>query len=103
MTVPVVVSVAVVLAGLGNRIVLTAACYVWAAFAHLTCLSSISLGWRELLPRPVSALRWLAGFASGIGMFFVVYWGTVHQWTIDWHGIRYHIGKGGRVKRMEQL
>ena len=75
---------------------------VLAAAAHLGALAAVVLGWRELLPRPVPALRWLAGFGLGMGMFALVYVRSVRATGILWHGIWYEVGKGGRVENMRR-
>ncbi len=64
---------------------------------HLALLCTVVLSWRELLPRPVPALRWLAAFALGIGMFCWVYLRSIPARSILWHGRVYRVGRGGRV------
>ena len=74
---------------------------LWAC-VHLATLSAVVLAWRELLPRPTSALRWLAGFTLGMGMFTRVYVESIAAHGILWHGIWYRVGNGGRVEEMRR-
>ena len=58
--------------------------------------------WRALLPRPVPLWRWCLGFAEAVRMFTLVYLDSIRAHGLLWHGIRYEVGRGGVVLRMER-
>ena len=58
--------------------------------------------WRQLLSLPVSMRFWCLGFAEAISMFALVYLDSVRARGLLWHGIRYEVGRGGRVLRTER-
>ncbi len=100
---PVVFSCFTILGGLTNILDIEHAWYSILAIAHLGILSYIVLGWRELLPRKTPAKAWLMAFSLGIFMFARVFIQTLSAWSIDWHGIRYHVKKNGKLIRMEKI
>ncbi len=100
---PVCMSFLCILGGCVGLLSFGTAWYVCVALLHLGVLGAICLVWRELLPRKPAAVQWLFGFATGVSMFFTVYMCTVRSWSIDWHGIRYHVAPGGRVLTMKKI
>ncbi len=103
MALPVCFSCLYILGGLTN---ILPSSYGWAvifACVHLGILSSIMLYWRTLLSQKVPAVAWLKAFFFSCGMFFKVYISTVKIWHIDWHGFRYHVAKGGKVRHLRKL
>lgn len=94
MAAPAAVSLAAVAGGLSGLVPDPAFLF---GLVHLTLLCAVVLGWRELLPRKVPALRWLGAFALGVGMFCLVYLRSIPARTILWHGRVYRVGRGGRV------
>lgn len=107
MTVPPVLSALFVLAGMLGMLPPTAAWLTLGGLTHWIVLIWVMLGWRHLQPgtppfRLVNARAWLTAFALACGMFATVYVTTFRRWTLSWHGIRYHVGKGGRVMDIEQ-
>ncbi len=102
MTIPVLISYLCLLAGMSDTLPITAGWAVFFAAVHLFALSAIILGWRECSPRKVSTWPWLKAFYLSSFMFFKVFLLTLRAWHIDWHGIRYYVTKGGKVRRMEK-
>ncbi len=100
---PVVFSCFTIFGGLTNMLAAENAWYSIFAVVHLGVLSSIVLGWREMLPRKTSSKAWLTAYTLGIFMFAWVYIQTLRAWVIDWHGLRYHVSKGGKLIRMEKI
>ena len=91
-----------ILGGLTNALPPAAAWLSLGGAAHLGALTGIVLYWRHFSPRRAPALAWLKGFALAVGMFARVYAATIRANGILWHGIRYTVGKGGTVLRMER-
>ena len=55
-----------------------------------------------LLSKPVPLLGWCLAFVDAVRLFTSVYWQSLKAWSIEWHGIRYEVGKGGVVLRSER-
>ncbi len=102
MTAPVVISCLFLLGGLTNVLSMQSSWAVIFAFVHLFTLSSIVLAWRSLVPNKVPAFAWLKAFYVSCAMFLKVFFLTIKVWHIDWHGIRYYVVKGGKVRHMEK-
>ncbi len=100
---PVMLSCIIILGGLTNMLDFNNAWFVILSMLHLVILSKIALGWQELLPRKTSTKAWLGAFALGLMTFAWVYINTLRTWHIDWHGIRYHVAKGGRLLSIQKL
>ncbi len=77
--------------------------YSLFAFVHLSVLSLIALGWRELTPSSPPWIAWLKAFFLGSGVFFMLFISSMKTWKIDWHGLRYTVEKGGKVRHIEKL
>ncbi len=96
---PVVISLCIILLGIFDAPIQPF--YVLGAFMHLSLLLCIMLQWRKGLPCAINALSWIKGFTLGMAMLLKVYVHTIKVWHIDWHGIRYHVVKGGVVRHMQ--
>lgn len=59
-------------------------------------------GWRCQIGAPGALWRWLAAFALSAALFAEVYLRTIPARGILWHGIRYRVGRGGRVLEMRR-
>lgn len=101
MCLPTLGSVSLLLGGATHMV--KAPWLVLVAAAHLAVLSSVVLGWRELVNGAPAPWRWLAGFGLGVGMFTFVYVQSIRATGLLWHGIWYRVGKGGRVEDMRRL
>ncbi len=99
LTLPVIFSCCIILLGIFDAPIQPF--YVLGAFVHLSLLIYIMLQWRKGLPCAINALSWIKGFTLGMGMLLKVYVYTMKVWYIDWHGIRYHVAKGGVVRHMQ--
>ncbi len=69
-------------------------CYVF-----LAGLVSAVLALRSTNRLPVSAIKWVGAFLPLLGLASFVYLRSIVVKHIDWHGRRYHPGKGGVVVR----
>lgn len=90
---------------------------IWAMFAGILglgnatapflalcwlCLCCWFIGdWRRFLQRPVAPSRWLIAFFCAIVMFAATCAKTLFKQDIIWQNIKYSVGKGGRVKKIE--
>ena len=72
-----------------------------AVFWLAALVSALHL-WRGLLSKPVPLLGWCLAFVDAVRLFTSVYWQSLKAWSIEWHGIRYEVGKGGVVLRSER-
>ncbi len=100
---PVIISCLFVVGGIVNILPASMSFYSLFALIHLGILSLIVLGWRELVSPAPPFWAWLKAFFLGSGAFFVIFMRTLTTWKIDWHGIRYTVGKGGKVRHIEKL
>ncbi len=103
MTLPVAISCLYIIGGLTNILPISAGWGTLLACMHLGLLASIVLRWRELTPRKAPAFAWLKAFFLSSGMFLKVYINTLQAWHINWHGYRYDVQKGGKVRHMKKL
>ena len=58
--------------------------------------------WRGMLSRPVSLWPWFLAFVEAAAMFAWVYLDSLRARALSWHGIRYDVGRGGRVLRTDR-
>ncbi len=100
---PVVVSCLFIVGGALNLFSVSMGHYSFFGMAHMVILSLIVLGWRELITPTAPLLAWLKAFFAGSGVFLLLFLGTITKWSIDWHGIRYNVEKGGKVRHIQKL
>jgi hypothetical protein len=67
-------------------------------------LGGASFAWmlRRLHPEPGAPISWILGVFLSIFMSAWSHGRTLWTRTVDWKGIRYHVGAGGRVLGMER-
>jgi hypothetical protein len=73
------------------------------AVLHLCLLGLFALNLREFADNPPPGRAWLAAFALNLWMLGRVYVGSIAARTLRWHDTLYHVGKGGRVRRLETV
>jgi cellulose synthase/poly-beta-1,6-N-acetylglucosamine synthase-like glycosyltransferase len=75
---------------------------VWGALLYAGGLAGLLHVWRGFLSVPVPLLPWLRAFFCAAGMFVYVYTRSITATGIVWHGIRYAVGRGGKVIAMRR-
>ena len=73
------------------------------ALLWIALLSVILHLWRGLLRHSISFVRWFLSFFDAVAMFVLVYIHSLSARSIVWHGLRYVVGRGGTVRRVERL
>ncbi len=100
---PVALSCIIIIGGLTNMLDFDNAWFVIFSVAHLAILSKIALKWREMLPTKPSAKAWLIAFFCVLIILAWTYAKTLRAWSIDWHGKRYHVAKGGKLLSIQKI
>ncbi len=100
---PVVISCLCIFGGALNLFPMGMGHYSIFGIIHMTLLSLIVLGWRELTLPAAPLVAWLKAFFLGSVVFLLLFLSTVRKWNIDWHGFRYSVGKGGKVRNIQKL
>ncbi|MDR2743948.1 MAG: glycosyltransferase [Desulfovibrio sp.] len=75
---------------------------VWGSLLYAGILAGLLHAWRGFLPVPVPLLPWLRAFVCAVGMFIYVYARSIPATGLAWHGIRYEVGRGGKVIGMRR-
>ena len=100
MAVPPLAAVFILLGGLLH---ISSGPAVLLALLWIVLLSVILHSWRGLLRHSISFVRWFLSFFDAVAMFAVVYIRSIPARSIVWHGLRYVVGRGGTVRRVERL
>ena len=90
---------ALVVAGMMN---LTSALSATASALYLTLLTAVLLQIRLLHPLPCPPVRWLAAGAVFLLVFGAALVAAALRREIQWRGITYQVGRGGRVLALRQ-
>lgn len=100
MAVPPLTAVFILLGGLLH---LSSGPAVLLALLWVALLAVILHLWRGLLRHSISFVRWFLSFFDAVAMFALVYIRSLPARSIVWHGLRYVVGRGGTVRRVERL
>ena len=74
-----------------------------SAIVFLAGVLCFGLALRRLHPRPGNRARWLAAIFLAIWMSSWSHMRTLFARTVDWKGVRYRVGRGGRVTGISRM
>ena len=79
--------------------------FFWGVISllHVSLLCGLLASWRVFVEERLPLLVWVCAFIVSAGMFAYVYVRPLLSKGILWHGIYYHVARGGRVLSRQRI